>query len=507
MPKPPHNGAEADLERLRELRLPNGFHFGVTTSGFQTEGGYNGPDLPLNNWFDRELSGRIERSGIATDSWRHFTDDLRAIESIGCDSYNMSLEWARVQPSSTTQPEEPPFDDAAIDRYADLITEARARGIEPLVTLHHFTHPRWLGLDFWRRPDAPSTFARYVASIVPALTRRLQERGTDPIRTWVTSAELNVVALETWVTGIFPGGAFFHLRTAAQALDQLLAAHVLAYDAIHDLYEREGWPRPQVTTNNFSFATYEIDQGLVDLLLARRRGIAQQDLWQYLLERRARWYGEIARIPGPVRSPSERLYRRLATHVLWRGMPATIGALYGSRRVDKLDAISFDFYDPWIAGRLRAPWRRTDGWHVRIPARPQWEDPSLPDTLGRFCRLLSEGAEGLPLWLLENGMCSRVYKGVWHKRRDHLTRPRYLLDHIEAIARAVQEGAPISHYLYWTLYDNYEWGSYQPRYGLYGVDRDRGLERLERDALGDDSAGVYRQIIEALRGSPDRAVH
>jgi beta-glucosidase/6-phospho-beta-glucosidase/beta-galactosidase len=136
-----------------------------------------------------------------------------------------------------------------------------------------------------------------------------------------------------------------------------------------------------------------------------------------------------------------------------------------------------------------------------VPARPQWEDPSRSEVLCQICRLVSDGNDGLELWVLENGMCNRVYNGTSFPRRDGLTRPRYLHDHIAAVARAVTNEVPISCYVHWTLYDNYEWGSYQPRYGLYAIDRRRGCTRLERDSMGDDSAGAYKAIIDAMRSA------
>ena len=73
---------------------------------------------------------------------------------------------------------------------------------------------------------------------------------------------------------------------------------------------------------------------------------------------------------------------------------------------------------------------------------------------------------------------------------------------------AVDEGVPVEGYWHWSLVDNYEWGSYQPRFGLYGVDRHHGGSGpawRDTDAMGDDAAGVYRTIIAGLRAG-DRSV-
>jgi beta-glucosidase/6-phospho-beta-glucosidase/beta-galactosidase len=109
------------------------------------------------------------------------------------------------------------------------------------------------------------------------------------------------------------------------------------------------------------------------------------------------------------------------------------------------------------------------------------------------------------VWVVENGMCHRVRNGRVYDRGDGLTRPRMLQEHLRALVGLVDRGLPVGAYYHWTLADNYEWGSYQPRFGLFGVDRERGTRILETDAHGDDSAGAYRRLIEGLRAG-DRSV-
>ena len=76
-----------------------------------------------------------------------------------------------------------------------------------------------------------------------------------------------------------------------------------------------------------------------------------------------------------------------------------------------------------------------------------------------------------------------------------------LREHLAAVARAVADGLPITAYFHWTLADNYEWGSYEPRFGLYGVERDGDrITWSSRDAMGHDAAGAYRDLIAGLRG-------
>ena len=69
-------------------------------------------------------------------------------------------------------------------------------------------------------------------------------------------------------------------------------------------------------------------------------------------------------------------------------------------------------------------------------------------------------------------------------------------------SRPSRTGPRSAAYLHWSLVDNYEWGSYEPRFGIYGMDRargPRGVRWMDTDAAGADSAGTYRRLIEGLR--------
>ncbi len=110
--------------------------------------------------------------------------------------------------------------------------------------------------------------------------------------------------------------------------------------------------------------------------------------------------------------------------------------------------------------------------------------------------------------MVENGLCNRVRNGRSFPRLDGWDRSGYLRENIGAVVAAVEAGVPVAGYWHWSLVDNYEWGSYQPRFGLYGVDRHRGARGfrwLETDSLGDDSGETYRRIIAGLRAG-DRSV-
>ncbi len=479
--------------------LPEEFVFGVATAGFQVEGGFNGPEQPANNWLAWEQVGRVEASGDAVGFWDRPEEALDRAAAMGCNSFRLSVEWARVVP------DERGVDAVALAAYATLVRGCVERGLEPLVTLHHFTHPAWLGEDLWLRPDAPDRYRAWVEVVVEALA--------PWVRLWVTVNEINVLALSSWLLGMFPPGRWRAFEDTAIAIDHLLTAHVYGYDAVH-----RGRPDAVVTTNNSSMSAYPLDRMLTDVLLARGAGIARSDVGTWL-EERAREHD----ILWPPSGLNERVVRRLAAatapyrsrtlgaSVSGRGGPVprrAVDAVYDSPHERTLDVLGLDWYDAAVSRHFRMPGHRTSGGRNSSPTRELWDDVPDPSALTRWLRAQRDLAPGLPLWVVENGLCNRVRGGRSLPRLDGWDRPRYLREHLAAVMSAVDDGVPVTGYWHWSLVDNYEWGSYEPRFGLFGIDRDRGrpgVRWMATDALGDDSAAAYREIIAGLRAG-DRSV-
>ena len=88
-----------------------------------------------------------------------------------------------------------------------------------------------------------------------------------------------------------------------------------------------------------------------------------------------------------------------------------------------------------------------------------------------FGKVLREVAQvGLPVLVTENGIATG----------DDRQRVRYLAGHLAALRSAMDEGVDVRGYFHWSSFDNYEWGSYAPRFGLIGIDRDDGYRRVVR---------------------------
>lgn len=469
----PCSGAVAD-----QWRLPAGFRFGVATSGYQIEGDFNGWGQPANNWWTWEAAGRVEPSGSALGFWADERELLDRASRIGCDSFRLSVEWTRCEPRRDE------LDTGALDRYSAILGACRDRGLEPVVTLHHFAHPAWLGQDFWLSADSPERFGRWVESAVSRLG--------DSCSTWVTLNELNILAINSYMTGAFPPGRRGDVGAALRALDNMLSAHIIAYDIIRRLQ-----PDATVTTNNSISSIYELDRLTLDVLLSRAKGVDRHDLTPWLVDRRDLYYGVLDGRAPPGRL--ERLLRRLLAGIvpMDRALPRTVAALHSATNPRPLDVVSIDYYDPVASHHLRRPGRRTAGGRNWSPDQALWDDVVDPAGLTTYCEANRD--DELGLWVAENGLCNRVRGGRGFPRLDGWDRIRYLRENLATVADTVEAGLPITGYWHWTIADNYEWGSYEPRFGLFGVDRGGAPRIRDVDSMGADAAGEYARLMTAMR--------
>jgi len=486
--------------------LGEGFSIGVATAGYQIEGGYNGDGEPANNWYGWERSGRVERSAVACDFWAHPEEALDRAAEIGCTVFRLSVEWARLEPEAGR------FDEAALDRYVEILELCATRGLDPIITLHHFTHPAFLGEEFWLRPGSPDRFARHVARVVPVLAPHC--------RRWVTINEPNILMLKGWIEGAHPPGRRAAFADAFCVLDNLLAAHVLAADAIAAVQ-----PGAVVTCNPGASSIYELGRLLTDLLLVPA-GVPASDVDRYIDERRAlhdaalppqhagefalrRFFAAVSPYGtnrGAGGGPLWSHFRSVARRPAPRRALDVVGA---SPHEGSLGAIGFDWYDPVASHALRLPSRR-DAWGAPhwSAGRHLWDVLPHADGLRAWCRTEAALHPALPMWVVENGMATRVVDGYPVPRGDGWDRPRYLREHFAALVAATEEGVPVTAYLHWSLVDNYEWGTYEPRFGLFGLDRHTvpgSVRWLDTDAAGHDSAAAFARIVRGVL-SGDRSV-
>ncbi|MBI2703870.1 MAG: glycoside hydrolase family 1 protein [Actinobacteria bacterium] len=457
------------------------FLFGVGDSGFQSEGGYNGPGEPQNNWADWEASGRATPSGIANEFWTRYPEHFdRALEA-GCNGFRMGVEWTRCEPSAGA------IDIGALTHYSRILRVCCERGLEPVAALHHFTHPAWLGADFWLDDDAPARFAHWVDSIVPWLAPHCSR--------WITINEINAYAIGTYLIGYFPPGHRLRRRLAAKAMSNMLAGHVLAYEVIH-----RHQPDAMVGTSTYAFWSYDADRLPIDLLLSRSAGVRRGDVHDWLSDRRIAYHRAV--LEGV--SPMGRLVESAIHHGVQsflhrnRAWAGALDAVFTSTCERPLDVVQLNYYDPRLSNYLRMPGRDRCGARRWGPDPKHWEQRPSPEHLLAYLRANDDPR--LPIWILESGLCNPVTGGVAHERPDGWTRPRYLREHLGVLQQALDAGIDIRAYFHWSLFDSYQWGEYESCFGLHGVKREGGTCKfLETDSMGANSGAAYGQLIATLR--------
>ncbi|GAC69447.1 putative beta-glucosidase [Gordonia soli NBRC 108243] len=146
---------------------------------------------------------------------------------------------------------------------------------------------------------------------------------------------------------------------------------------------------------------------------------------------------------------------------------------------DKLDFVGIDYYYSVSPARSQT-------W--RVATDEPWAAPVAADGLYYALRYFGRRHPGKPLYVVEAGMPTRDGAA----RPDHYRRADHLRDEVYWLQRARADGLDVIGYNYWSLTDNYEWGSYTTRFGLYTVDigSDRSLTRRPTDAVA-----AYRSLI------------
>lgn len=208
--------------------FPAGFLWGASTASHQVEGNTR------NSWSEWEImphrlaelheNGLIERygrenyiSGRGADHYARYEEDFKLARELGHTATRISIEWSRIEP------EEGVFDPLAIAHYQKVIAAIRENGMEPFVTLWHWTLPLWLSArGGWQSNGTQRLFERYARHMAHAL---------PDVRMWLTINEPEIYTGNSYMAGLWPPQKRNPLAYSL-VLEHLIAGHKLAYAAI-----------------------------------------------------------------------------------------------------------------------------------------------------------------------------------------------------------------------------------------------------------------------------------
>lgn len=432
---------------MKPFKLPDHFLLGSATSATQIEGGDRN-----NTWFKWCEEGHIKDGSTclrAADHWNRVDEDLRLLTDTHQQIYRMGLEWSRIEP------EDGVFSDAAICHYRRELSLLIDNGIQPMITLHHFSLPLWFAdLGGFLNPDCVTYFERYV--------RYVMEHLGDLVKDYVTFNEPNVYASNGYYFGIWPPGEK-SFRKSMKVLANLARCHIAAYSLIHEMrleLNNGGNNGGQVHSadnqlGNRGQTRVGVAHHLIDFVPYSPKGLdcAAAKLMSYLFQGVSVMAFTTGRLLPPL----------------------SIVGMFKRRQVVS-DFMGINYYSrSGVHGR---------GFYAEIlPDKPKndlgWE--IYPEGLKKVCRWSHRHHPSLPIWITENGTCDAA----------DAFRTQFIYDHLKAVSELIEEGLPIERYYHWSLMDNFELleGESGP-FGLFAVDFETQERTLRKS--GEFYAGICR---------------
>lgn len=386
------------------LRLPgaDNFLWGTATAAHQIEGNNTNSDF----WVVEHVTPTLfrEPSGDACDSYHRYDEDAALAADLGFNAHRFGIEWARIEPEPGR------FSEAALDHYARVLDSCRRRGLSPMVTLSHWTVPRWFAArGGFEEADSADLFARF-ANVVG---RRLG----DQMAAVTTFNEANIGRL---VRILFNAdGPRF--RAASQAM---FAAGAAACGS--DRFASVLFPDLGKTESNQIAA----HKAAVQALKADSRDL-------------------------PV------------------GLTLTMQAIESVEPGADTERMTCDLYGEWLEAAEPCDFVGVQTYtRIRVGATGPLPPPDnaertaagyefYPQALGRTIRFAAERF-GKPIFVTENGIATD----------DDSRRIAFIDAALVEVRNARADGIDVRGYFHWSLLDNFEWtAGYAQRFGLVAVDR------------------------------------
>ena len=400
--------------------------WGAATSAHQVEGWNR-----WNDWWAWEQAGKVgEASGAACDQYRLFREDFHLARSLGHTAHRFSLEWSRLEPR------EGEWNEEAFRHYDEVFNSLEAEGLEPVVTLHHFTNPAWFTeKGGWLSEGAAETFCKFV--------RRAAERYGPRVRFWVTLNEPLILIYQGYLIGRWPPGEQ-SMEKCFRAMRELLRAHVRAYGILHERSKNSDcWV--SIAHHMTAFAPCRTQSLLDHCNVFLRKKFVNRLAFEALHS-------------GFLFYPGVFCEKLAASRTL-----DFLGVNYYSR-----DFIRFGGF--WGIGQFGNVCSKE---HHRLEIKETndlgWE--VYPK--GIYEVVTGLRSLKLPIVITENGVCTD----------NDVQRQHYIEAHLGQLKRAREDGAPIFGYFYWSLVDNFEWAEgFKPRFGVVEVDYGTQTRRVRPSA-------------------------
>ncbi len=258
---------------MPELKFPDNFFWGAATSAHQVEGGN------VNDWtiWEKENANRLAQiatnkkwpdyilqnypnplqpenyiSGRVCDHYNRYEEDFDIAKQLGQNAHRFSIEWSRIEP------EEGKFNEAEIEHYRKVILALRARGLEPFVTLWHWTNPLWIrDIGGWENKKTIEYFLRYA--------RKISENYGDLVKFWTPLNEPSTYIGLSYIKGTQPPGVKNIFR-ANKVFKKIMVAYRETYKLIHSICQDAQVGVSHYTTYRIPLGKYPWNNSLINFL-------------------------------------------------------------------------------------------------------------------------------------------------------------------------------------------------------------------------------------------------
>jgi len=405
-----------DVFSLPAINFPEGFLWGSATAGHQVEG----DNIHSQLWAREQQDKGREPSGKACNHYALYRQDVDLIAELGHQAYRTSVEWSRIEPAEGN------WNAEAVDHYVDLVRRLKERGIQPVITLHHMTHPQWFEeIGAFGKAENLMYFERFVEYIVPKLS--------PYVDAWLVINEFNM----KWRD---PHAGPLKLN--------MLKAHARGYHVI----------------KQHSEAPVSTAHAYIHWFPYRRHDDLDNRMTAYL----------------------DFVTHEFFFHAIRTGefVFPTMDAVYDPEIKGTLDFWAVNYYTRHMVDARKKGFEGGRFRHkqLKMISKDYWFEEMFPE--GMIANL--ERLKDLPVIITENGLSAD----------DDRWRIVYLVLHLSALKEAIDRGVDVRGYLHWSLMDNYEWGSFLPRFGLVSCD----FTTFERTPK--PSAYFFRDIIRENRMTP-----
>ncbi len=460
------------------VTFPADFLWGSSTAGFQVEKGDDNTDWSA--WV--AVSGHIANGDSpdvgGPDALNHIAEDVADLVASGQNTYRFSLEWARIYPTLSSFTSDTP-DPAAITAYGNLLSALVAAHIRPVVTLDHYTLPKYV--DDITDPTKPQGWElASTSTMFVEFCSRMAKRWGGQVDYWLTVNEPLVLAVGGYLAGSIPPGVVLDVdRTIASIKAQTLV-HVKAYDAIHaaDTIDADGDGKAALVSLAKHQRTFHpADPTSAGDTTATTHIEYLWNQWFYNVVVLGNWDDDF---DGNYTGPNDHM-----NDPSLKGRADFVGINYYS------DTLVSSTGFPYIGAPVNASFQETNLPTTRPKTDEDWD--IYAEGLGT---VVDEARElwKLPILITENGIADHA----------DVNRPRFLYDHLYQLGWAMQRGADVIGYIHWASVDNFEWADgYCPKYGLYSYDPTTGARTAKKSAKEYETIIKAKEVtLEQLNASP-----